>query len=204
MKERIVRFWKEKGWQKMKKSDWAVLALIGVLLLILAVPTERQSSQNALPTEETETKVTALEEETDSEQTYAEEMEEKLQQILADMEGVGEVKVMITVEDTGEKVVEKDEKSTVSTTTESDGDGGTRTVTEGEETQETRYVELSGEQYPYIKKEKLPTVTGVVVVAEGAGNPTVVSNISKAVEALFPVEAHKIMVVKMSSKEDGK
>ncbi len=55
MKERIVRFWKEKGWQKMKKSDWAVLALIGVLLLILAVPTERQSSQNALPTEETET-----------------------------------------------------------------------------------------------------------------------------------------------------
>lgn len=204
MKERIVRFWKEKGWQKMKKSDWAVLALIGVLLLILAVPTERQSSQNALPTEETETKVTALEEEMNSEQAYVEEMEEKLQQILADMEGVGEVKVMITVEDTGEKVVEKDEKSTVSTTTESDGDGGTRTVTEGEETQETRYVELSGEQYPYIKKEKLPTVTGVVVVAEGAGNPTVVSNISKAVEALFPVEAHKIMVVKMSSKEDGK
>lgn len=204
MKERIVRFWKEKGWQKMKKSDWAVLALIGVLLLILAVPTERQSSQNALPTEETETKVTALEEETNSEQAYVEKMEEKLQQILADMEGVGEVKVMITVEDTGEKVVEKDEKSTVSTTTESDGDGGTRTVTEGEETQETRYVELSGEQYPYIKKEKLPTVTGVVVVAEGAGNPTVVSNISKAVEALFPVEAHKIMVVKMSSKEDGK
>lgn len=203
MKERMVRFWKEKGWQKMKKSDWAVLGLIGVLLLVLAVPTESHSTKDTLPSEETDiVKTTA--EETDNEQTYVEEMEEKLQRILADMEGVGAVKVMITVEDTGEKVVEKDEKSTVSTTTESDGSGGTRTVTEGEETQETRYVELSGEQYPYIKKEKLPTVTGVVVVAEGAGNPTVVSNISKAVEALFPVEAHKIMVVKMSSKEDGK
>ncbi len=203
MKERMVRFWKEKGWQKMKKSDWAVLGLIGVLLLVLAVPTEGHSTKDTLPSEETDiVKTTA--EETDNEQTYVEEMEEKLQRILADMEGVGAVKVMITVEDTGEKVVEKDEKSTVSTTTESDGSGGTRTVTEGEETQETRYVELSGEQYPYIKKEKLPTVTGVVVVAEGAGNPTVVSNISKAVEALFPVEAHKIMVVKMSSKEDGK
>lgn len=203
MKERIVRFWKEKGWQKMKKSDWAVLGLIGVLLLVLAVPTESHSTKDTLPSEETDIVKTAAEE-TDDEQTYVEEMEAKLQRILADMEGVGAVKVMITVEDTGEKVVEKDEKSTVSTTTESDGSGGTRTVTEGEETQETRYVELSGEQYPYIKKEKLPTVTGVVVVAEGAGNPTVVSNISKAVEALFPVEAHKIMVVKMSSKEDGK
>ncbi len=203
MKERIVRFWKEKGWQKMKKSDWAVLGLIGVLLLVLAVPTESHSTKDTLPSEETDIVKTTVEE-TDDEQTYVEEMEAKLQRILADMEGVGAVKVMITVEDTGEKVVEKDEKSTVSTTTESDGSGGTRTVTEGEETQETRYVELSGEQYPYIKKEKLPTVTGVVVVAEGAGNPTVVSNISKAVEALFPVEAHKIMVVKMSSKEDGK
>ena len=37
-----------------------------------------------------------------------------------------------------------------------------------------------------------------MVVAEGGGNATVVSQISKAAMALFPIEAHKIIVVKMS------
>ena len=52
-------------------------------------------------------------------------------------------------------------------------------------------------------KEKLPTIEGIVVVAEGGGNATVVSQISKAAMALFPIEAHKIIVVKMSDKGDS-
>ena len=40
-------------------------------------------------------------------------------------------------------------------------------------------------------------------VAEGGDSPRIVSDISDAVKALFQVEAHRIKVVKMSSKEDG-
>ena len=50
----------------------------------------------------------------------------------------------------------------------------------------------------YVGKEILPTIEGVVVVAEGGGNATIVSQISKVAMALFPIEAHKIIVVKMS------
>ena len=66
----------------------------------------------------------------------------------------------------------------------------------------TVYVENGNETYPYVQKEKLPTVEGVVVVAEGGANPRVVSDISEAVQALLPVEVHRIKVVKMESREE--
>ena len=47
-------------------------------------------------------------------------------------------------------------------------------------------------------------VSGVVVVAEGAGNATVNARISEAVKALFSIDVHKISIVKMRSQEGRK
>ena len=102
------------------------------------------------------------------------------------MEGVGKVKVMITVSDTGETVVEKDIRTTIDSETQ----------------EETVFVEDNTGSYPYVGKKIMPSIEGIVVVAEGGGNATVAANISNAAMALFPVEAHKIIVVKMSSKGD--
>lgn len=44
-------------------------------------------------------------------------------------------------------------------------------------------------------------VSGVVVVAEGAGNASVDARISEVVKALFSIEVHKISIVKMRSQE---
>ncbi len=46
--------------------------------------------------------------------------------------------------------------------------------------------------------ENMPEIEGVVVVAQGGGEPTVVSEITSAIEALLGVPAHKIKVLKMS------
>ncbi len=46
------------------------------------------------------------------------------------MDGVGRVDVMITVSDGGEQIVEKDKKTTSSSTGERDSGGGERSVTE--------------------------------------------------------------------------
>ena len=53
-------------------------------------------------------------------------MEEELQELLSAMEGVGEVKVMITIRDLGEQVVEKDVPSESGWVSETDSAGGTR------------------------------------------------------------------------------
>ena len=117
------------------------------------------------------------------------------------MEGVGETEVMITLSDSGETIVEKDQKEQENRIEESDAGGGTRTTTEQETEETTVYVENGSEKQPYVTKEVLPKVEGVLVVAEG-GEPRVISDISDTVMALFRVEAQKIKVVKMSSSRE--
>ncbi len=56
----------------------------------------------------------------------------------------------------------------------------------------------SQNEIPFVTREKNPQVEGVLVVAEGGANAQVIKNISEAILALFPIEAHKIKVVKMN------
>jgi stage III sporulation protein AG len=50
--------------------------------------------------------------------------------------------------------------------------------------------------------EKQLVVEGVVVVAEGGDSPQVQTKIRDAVMSLFDIEAHKVIVVKMSGQEE--
>ena len=54
-----------------------------------------------------------------------------------------------------------------------------------------------GSTAPYIVKEKMPEIEGVVVIAEGGGNLLTANNIIDAVMALFDVPIHKIKVLEM-------
>lgn len=134
--------------------------------------------------------------------SYVAKLEEKLKDVLEQMDGVGKVAVMITISDYGESIVEKDVTERSSSTSEVENGNVEKSSVEQEWNEQTVHVENESGTYPYIEKEILPTIEGIVVVAEGGGNATVVSNISKAAMALFPVEAHKIIVVKMSDKGD--
>lgn len=55
----------------------------------------------------------------------------------------------------------------------------------------------SGESMPYVIKETLPEIQGIVVLAEGAGNSKLIGEIVEAVQVLFDVPIHKIKVMKM-------
>ena len=71
-----ISFWKEKG------SKYIVIALIGLLILVMCIPTGNDTS--ILEQEET--------------QMQAGDLELQLEQVLSAMEGVGKVKVMIATE----------------------------------------------------------------------------------------------------------
>ena len=114
------------------------------------------------------------------------------------MEGVGKVEVMITLQDEGEHIVEKDISRNNQEISEEDGTIK-RSTQENQYQEETVFSQGTGsEGQPFVAKERVPRVEGVLVVAEGGGNSKVVKNISDAVLALFPVEIHKIKVVKMN------
>ena len=186
--------------RQLKKSDWIAIALTGVLILIIAMPlSPKQSDSESTAEQETAAAVLDSGSTQDSQNVYAAAMEKRLKHVLGQMEGVGEAEVMITLSDSGETIVEKDQKEQTNRIGESDAGGGTRTTTDQETEETTVYVENGSEKQPYVTKEVLPKVEGVLVVAEGGDDPRVISDISYTVMALFRVEAHKIKVVKMSS-----
>ena len=200
-------------WKNIKKSDWMVLGLIGAILLVIMLPEGSSGGSggvfgNTKNGVGTTAQMTGGNEASgagtvdggakDNAEKYVSSLEEKLETVLGEMEGVGKVKVMITLSDYGEAIVEKDTVDKTNTVDETDSNGGSRNTFEREIQSETVQIENDSGTYPYVGKEMLPTIEGIVVVAEGGGNATIVSQISKAAMALFPIEAHKIIVVKMS------
>ena len=137
----------------------------------------------------------------DSEKNYRESLESTLEELLASMEGAGKVKVMITLQSSGESIVEKDMVSSRSSSTEVDSAGGSRNTADVSDSEETLYTGGTGkEDTPFVKKVIYPKIEGVVVCAQGGGNATVNKNITEAIQVLFGIDVHKIKVIKMSSK----
>lgn len=192
---------------KLKKENMIIFILFGVLLFIIAIPTkENKSGKSVL----TDNKSKIIEKENDIETTattetleqeYITYLEKKLENTLSFVEGVGKIKVMVTVSNSQKEVVEKDRITNRSSTTETDSEGGTRNVNNTESTESTLYtVDEDGNQVPYVTQVYEPEITGVMVVAQGAGRGNVNSDISEAIQALFGIEAHKIKIAKMKTE----
>lgn len=122
-------------------------------------------------------------------------LEEKLEKILSQIEGVGRVSVMITFVSGQEIVPASDIRKNEKETGERDSGGGTRNISERDYESKIAYEDLSGGvKKPIIMKNLYPVVKGVVVAAEGAGDPRVKERISKAVQVLMDVPIHKVQV----------
>ena len=128
---------------------------------------------------------------------YEEYLEEKTARVLRQVEGVGEVTVMITLKSGGQKIIEKDQSSSGQTTEETDSEGGTRSVEDQSSDKTSIYVQdADGSSAPYVSKELSPEIAGVAVIADGGDDAVTAQNITEAVQALFGVEAHKIKIMK--------
>ncbi len=177
-----------------KKNHLVILFLVGMLLFVSVFPfttsdrsdddTAESDSASAAET------VTTLGE-------YESYLEEKTADVLMQVDGVGNVTVMITLKSGSEKIVEKDQSGSSQTTEETDSEGGTRTVEESASDKTSIYEQDSdGSTTPYVSKELAPEIEGVVVIADGGGDAVVARNITEAVQALFDVDAHKIKIMK--------
>lgn len=205
MSGKLEKWFREKNLGKwFRKDNLIVLILGGILLVIIALPTkENQGSAEENPQTNRTNEDAALSGSKDgfslsgSDEDYARQLEQRLREMLSHMEGVGQVRVMITLKSSQELVIEKEQPYLRSTTTENDGQGGSRSVIQVETEENTVYRTDGNMSEPYVVKTLPPEIEGVVVVAEGAGSGTVDRTIVEMVQALFGVEAHKVKVVKM-------
>lgn len=186
----------------MKKENMIVFVLLGILLLVIAIPINSDTKEDGQEDKDTERKdpqtANAYDLQIDENLEYCLQLEERIEELLSSMDGVGEVQAMVTLVTSKELIVEKDEPVTRNTITENDGDGGTRSTNESSYDYETIYeTDSEGNKIPYVVKQIEPEIQGITVVAQGGGNAIVQKNISDVLVALFHVEAHKIKVVKM-------
>lgn len=124
-------------------------------------------------------------------------LENQLEEILKKLEGVGDVKVLITYAETNKVVPMYNEDNQQSTTQEEDTQGGVRTINENSSKKEVVYQESNGQKSVVTSSVITPEIKGAVVLAKGASNGVVKSNIIQAVEAATGLPTHKIQVFEM-------
>lgn len=129
-----------------------------------------------------------------NEESYEIKLEKRLESALSTVEGVGNVKVMITLKNGREIIVAEDSSIDKSDTVEEDKSGGKRTINSLKK--DDKAVLKSGNE-PIILKELQPKIEGVIIIAEGGNSVEIKNSLIKATQALLNVEAHKIEVLKM-------
>lgn len=180
------------------KQQLLILLLAGILLVVVVSPVPDQKDPEigtGAGQEETETEGGEA-----TEQQYERLLEKRVEDTLECVEGVGKVKVMITLKSSEEKVVEKDSQREENEITEEDSKGGSRVSEDRSLSHTSIYEQKSdGTQTPYVSKEMVPEIEGMVIAADGGDDPVVVKNLTEAVQALFGVEAHKIKIMKRTN-----
>lgn len=169
-----------------KASDWLIVLLLGLLLLIAAIPdgAGKKSSFWGKGNGRTEKNTECAETESGNWDAYSSHLETRLENILEKMQGAGKVKVMITLKDEGEAVLGKDVKKN----------------SESLEENTVLFDDADGTS-PYVTKENAPEVMGVIVVAEGGSDTKTQARITEAVQAVLGIEVHKIRVLPMEKEK---
>lgn len=158
-KEEIIKIFKNKNNRLI-----CLILIIGVVLMVAAGGHDRKKEAVSTANE-----------------IAVEDEEKRLADILSQIDGAGEVSVMITYYSSTEKDIAYETK----TASRED---------KSETSEDKKAVMTDGE--PMVVKEVYPQVKGVIVTAQGAGNTAVKAAISEAVSASLDVPVHRICIFK--------
>lgn len=192
------------GGKKLRKDQCLILVLVGMLLCVISLPTDKEKSKSniwdtsndRIKNEQTFDSTKG----TDEFGGYAAQWEEKLEESLRFVEGAGQVQVLITLAGSEEQVLTRDGIEEVSETLETDAAGGSRRVSETRmDKSVVRTVDDQGKDIPLVVRTIAPKVEGVVVIAQGAGSARVRRDIIEAIQVLFEVDMNRIAIIKMKT-----
>jgi stage III sporulation protein AG len=134
---------------------------------------------------------------------YESAYEARLKDALEQMLGVDKVTVIVNVDATDKKVLEKNVVSTSQTTNETDREGGKRKVEDASIDERTVILRSGEKEGPILVETKKPAIRGVLVVAQGAENIQVKKWIIEAVTRVLDVPSHRVAVMPKKTKGDS-
>jgi stage III sporulation protein AG len=155
-----------------------ILIIVGIVAMILFLTSNDENDKKI----ETISKYDYL-----STMEYCSSLEEKLEKVLSQIKGAGEVSVMLSVDGSPEIVYAVDSDSKIS----SNSNGSTTTSSSS-----PIIVQSGSKSEPLILTENLPIVKGVIVVSSGASDIGIKLDIINAVSTLLDLSTEKISVLK--------
>ena len=182
-------------WKKIlskiaSKDKLLIFLLAGVLLIIINIPVKSSTAKAK------NSDTTVKETQADS-SYYISALEKELSQALAECEGVGRAKVVITAANNGKSVLYVQKSESENITDETDSTGGNRRTSQKTSDESVVYTDSGSTKSPFITEELVPEIQGVLILAEGGDDARTVSEITKAASALLGISVNKIKVLKM-------
>lgn len=184
------------------KKNIENLVVFLILLIITVIAINTIWGEEKIEEEKTEYKVLAekIDPNINSNKMEATEynLQEELKDILSKIQGVGKVEVLITYSETSSIAPIYNQTQSISTTEETDTEGGKRIIESTNMNKEIVFEENSGNSVLITEKLVMPKIEGAIITAEGANNSTVKTNIVQAVVAVTGVSSYKVQVFEMA------
>lgn len=189
LKEKLNKLFKDNGDNK-KKTENLVFLLIILVVTVVAINFIWKDEEKNTDTGQNDTSKKLASSNETIKINQQDSLEEKLENILSNIAGVGNVDVLITYNETEELIPVYNQQDKKSTTNETDSQGGTRIVEEVDINKEVIYQN----DEIIVQKKVSPKIEGAIITATGANNSQVKTNIIGAVEAATGLAPHKIQV----------
>lgn len=183
---------------KKLKADKKLLCIvfIGIVGMVIILLTEigGESSKEVLENESPSSEQV----QSVSEYTYVQDIEHRLTKMVSSIEGAGQAKVMVTLENGAQQVYAKQDK--IKSNSSIQGAGDDRDVEDSLE-KENEYIIIrsnDNSENGLIVKIIQPNIRGVAIVCEGAGSTVVKQSIINTVTAVLGISSTKVNIEKMA------
>lgn len=196
----------KKGNHVMKKVNiMMIIAAAGILLIVLANLFSPGGSKNepVQPGASNTSGNTAVNPGTPQDiNTMEKNMAKNLEEVLSQIDGVGEVKVTVNLASTSEKDFAINTSVDSKSTQEHDQRGGNRTITETNQQDQMVLVRVNqgSKEDPVVVRELKPEVKGVIVLADGVSDPLIKADVMKAAQVYLDIPLYRVIVLQKESR----
>ena len=168
----------EPSFAERKRKLLLFFGVVGILLIFLS---------DLIP-QQTQTEVST----TENLDAYVEKLENRLLDTVKLVEGVGEVKIMLTLEGGSETIYASTEKSASTSS-----DSGTNTSSQSSYENEVVLVDDGSGRQALVQTALEPEIKGVAVVCQGGDDIAVVKRVTDVVSVVLGIPTSRICVTKM-------
>ena len=180
----------ENGKAKGKWWDWIIryryillATAAGAVLMLLPMGTSSESAERQTTVQHADADVQVA------------QLQEEMEEILSAIQGVGKVRILLTVDRGTEQILAGDTTLAYS--------GETTAPNEYSRSTETVIIGENGNDSVVVRQEIWPQYRGALVVCEGGGDPEVQLAITTSVSALTGLGTDQITVAKWDAQYEG-